>query len=64
MMKEAIALGEAEKKISKELPSFLLLGLKHPKPHNERVKEIETMLRPMFQRNIFLERYVNHLRKN
>jgi hypothetical protein len=64
LMKEAIQLGEAEKKITKELPSFLLMGLKHPKPYAERMKEIETVLRPMFQRNIFLERYVNHIRKN
>jgi hypothetical protein len=64
LMKEAIQLGQAEKKISKELPSLMLYHLAHPKPYAERMKEIEYMMRPMFQRNIFLERYVNHIRKN
>ncbi len=64
LMKEAIELGIAEKKIAEQLPRLMLSHLAHPKSHAERTKEIESMLRPMFQRNIFLERYVNHIRKN
>jgi hypothetical protein len=62
LMKEAIQLAEAEKKIAKELPSFMITGVLNPKPHKERMKEIESLIRPMFRRNIFLERYVHNLR--
>ncbi len=64
LMKEAIELGIAEKKIAEQLPRLMLSHLAHPNSNAERTKEIESMLRPMFQRNIFLERYVNHIRKN
>lgn len=60
LMKEAIELGIAEKKIGQQLPSLILQGLREPKPYAERMKEIETALRPMFQRNVFLERYIHH----
>lgn len=61
LMKEAIELGIAEKKISQQLPSLLLQGLKEPKPYAERMKEIEEVMRPMFQQNIFLQRYIDRL---
>jgi hypothetical protein len=61
LMKEAIELGIAEKKIASQLPRLMLSHLAHPMSHAERTKEIESMLRPMFQRNIFLERYVNRI---
>jgi len=61
LMKEAIELGSAEKKIAQQLPNLLLQGLREPKPYAERMKEIENALRPMFQRNIFLERYIQRI---
>ena len=61
LMKEAIELGIAEKKIASQLPRHMLSHLAHPMSHAERTKEIEFILRPMFQRNIFLERYVNRI---
>ena len=63
LMKEAVKLGEAEKKIKKELPNLMISHLSDAKPYAEQIKEIETLLRPMFQRNIFLERYIQHIRK-
>jgi hypothetical protein len=63
LMKEAIQVGEAEKKIGKELPNLMISHLSHAKPYAEQMKEIETVFRPMFQRNIFLERYIKHIRK-
>lgn len=62
-MKEAVKLGEAEKKIKKELPNLMISHVSHAKPYAEQIKEIETMFRPMFQRNIFLERYIKHIQK-
>ncbi len=65
LMKEAIELVIAEKKLAEQLPRLMISHLSHPKSHAERTKEIESILRPMFQRNIFLERYVNRIqRKN
>lgn len=61
LMKEAIELGIAEKKIADQLPRLMISHLAYSKSHAERTKEIESMLRPMFQRNIFLERYLNRV---
>lgn len=63
LMKEAIELGIAEKKIAKNMPKLILSGIAQPKPYAERMKEIECALRPMFIRNVFLDRYVDRIRQ-
>jgi hypothetical protein len=63
LMNEAVELGLAEKKIAQQLPSLILKGITHPASHSERTKEIENVLYPMFQRNIFLERYIQRVSK-
>ncbi len=63
LMKEAIELGIAEKQIAKKMPNLILSGLTQPKPYAKRMKEIEDALRPMFIRNVFLDRYIDRIRQ-
>lgn len=63
LMNEAVELGIAEKKIAEQLPRLIVKGITHPTSHSERTKEIENFLYPMFQRNVFLERYIQRVSK-
>ncbi len=63
LIEEAIELGIAEKQIAKKMPNLILVGVTQPKPYAERMKEIEDALRPMFQRNVFLDRYIDRIRQ-
>lgn len=63
LMNEAVELGLAEKKIAQQLPSLLLKGITPPRNYSEHTKEIENVFYPMFQRNVFLERYIQRVSK-
>jgi hypothetical protein len=63
LMKEAIQLAEEEKKIAKQLPVLMWNHLKTQPSHQVRQKELEEVFYPMFQRNIFLQRYIQHIKK-